>query len=251
MQLQALLTVGWKTDPQTPSSAAQLHKTAIQAGGEYSDVLSAELKSISNDFQILGLEQLFRRHTDGFKPIKQFIGALVSLPTCEGYPNPLICHIDAFAYAFLKGAKNFDFLLPLGDEVNADFRNTHMAWSRTITSLEAFERVGEPLPKNSGVTAEQYLSLPKVIVRPSARDERGVLATLLVSGPSTLSEISTDLGLNYTLGQRTLATFEKMSVIERRPAEIFGIAEAALPLVVFCLREAMGIDLLSILPSED
>jgi hypothetical protein len=251
MQLQALLTVGWQTEPQTPSSAAQLHNLASHAGGDYSKALSAALKSLSNDFQILGLEQLFRKRTAGFNPIKQFIGALSSMPTYNGHPNPLICQIDAFAYAFLKGAKNFDFLLPLGDELSTDFRNTHMGWLRTITSLEAFERFGEPLPKDSGVTAEQYLSLRKVIVRPSARDERCVLATLLVSGPSTLPEISTDLGLNYTLGQRTLAAFEKMSVIERRAAEVLGIAETALPLVVFCLREAMGLDLLSILTSED
>ena len=62
MQLQALLTTRWKTDPNTPSSAAHLHKTASHAGDKYSEALSAALKSLSKDFQVLGL---VRRCRDG------------------------------------------------------------------------------------------------------------------------------------------------------------------------------------------
>lgn len=250
MKLQAQLTVGWNDDPKVQLAASELHKAAMHANEEYAKALATALNSADNA-QLTGLEHLFRRRTGGFEKIKRFVGALASIPRSDAYPDPLVCRIDAFAYAFLKGAKNFDFVLPLGDAVNSDFRKTYAAWSRTITALENFERVGKRLPKDAGVSADQYVALRSIVSRSSARDERRALGTLLVSGPSTMEDISKDLGLNYSLSQRTVTTFETMGTVERRSGGIFAVAKSALPLVVFGLRESMGLDLLSSLPKED
>ncbi len=66
----------------------------------------------------------------------------------------------------------------------------------------------------------------------------------MVSGPSTIEEISIDLGLNYTLGQRTVGVFHDQAILERNPDGSYVIAESALPMVVFVLRETFGLDLL-------
>ncbi len=250
MLLQAQLTVGWHDGPEKDIAATRLHERALKTGEDYTDALASTLKAVGNA-RISGLEALFRRRAGGFEKIKNFVAALASLPHPTTLADPLICRIDAFAYAFLRGAKNFDFLLPLGDEVNAGFSKTRTAWSRTITALENFERLGKPLAKETEVSAEQYLALRGIVSRPSARDERRALATLMVSGPSSMQEISKDLGLNYSLGQRTVAAFLKMGIVQRRSGEIFAVAESVLPLAAFCLRESMGLDLLNVLPKED
>ena len=57
--------------------------------------------------------------------------------------------------------------------------------------------------------------------------------------------ISSDLGLNYSLSQRTISVFEPASIVEHRGDGVYAIAALALPLVIFGLREVLGIDLLS------
>ena len=251
MDLAAELTTGWRDDPEADCAARKLHSMAATSGEDYAHALAGKVAQCS---QISGLDQLFRRRTDGFDAIKALVGGLANLPSSSGGADPLICRIDVFAYAFLKGAKNFDFLLPLAPKSDDGFRNTYGKWLRTISALENFERLGDPLVANSGVSASTYLAVRKVLSRPSARDETRALATLLISGPSTLADISGDLGLNYTLGQRTVAVFENIGVLERRvdgSGEVaFAIADPALPLVVFFLRETMGLDLLSALAGE-
>jgi len=250
MLLQAQLTIGWHDGPEKDFAATRLHETALKAGKGYSDTLATTLKAVGKA-PISGLESLFRRRTRGFETLKKFVAALVSLPHPAATADPLICRIDAFAYAFLRGAKNLDFQLPLDDKLNAEFRKTHAAWSHTIMALEDFERLGRPLVKDANISTDHYLALRHIISRPSARDERRTLATLMVSGPSSMKEISEDLGLNYSLGQRTVATFLEKDLVERRSGEIFAIAEPALPLAVFGLRESMGLDLLTVLQKED
>lgn len=248
MLLQAQLTIGWHDGPEAALAATQLHEAAQETGEDYAQALAGALE-VADKVRISGLEHLFRRRTGGFEKIKKLVAALAFLPHPAALADPLICRIDAFAYAFLRGAKNLDFLLPLGDEVNAGFRKTHAAWSGTFTALENFERLGKPLTKDACVSADQYLALRNIISRPSARDERRALATLMVSGPSSRGQISKDLGLNYSLGRRTVAAFLEMGVVQRRSGgEIFSVAESALPLSTFCLRESMGLDLLNILP---
>jgi hypothetical protein len=193
---------------------------------------------------------LFRRRPNGFQPLKRFLGALVSMPAPGKRAEPLVCRMDVFAYAFLKSGKNLDFILPRRKGGNDDFGNVSKAWIETIGALERFERTGEPLPSGHAVTGESYLAVREIISRPSARDELRTLAVLLTSGPSALAEIGEDLGLNYSLGQRTVAAYEGVGILERRAGEVFSIHKDALPLVVFCLREKMGIDLLPTLPGE-
>ncbi len=245
MLLQAQLTVGWHDDTDTTLAAILLHEAAEKAGEDYAKALATTLDSVENA-RISGLERLFRRRTGGFEKIKRFISTLAALPHPAKLPDPLICRIDAFAYFFLRGAKNLDHLLPLGAAINAGFRETHKAWSRTIAALENFERVGKPLTEDTSISADQYLALRGIVSRLSARDERRALATLMVSGPSSIDEISQDLGLNYSLSQRTVAIFLEIGVVERRSGEVFAIAESSLPLTAFSLRETMGLDLLNI-----
>lgn len=253
MPLQTQLTVGWQDDPHAPLAAARLDAAALQKGNGYNEALAETLKPICSAGEtctIAGLDRLLRRRTHGFEPIKRFVSGLASLSSAEFSSATLVCQIDVFAYAFLKGTKNFDFLLPVNPAINGDFYSNQQHWLTTFAALEAFERSGKPLPDKAGVTSEQYLAFREIIARPSARDERRALATLLVSGPSTLDDISNDLGLNYTLGRRTLSVFEAIGVIERRHDGTYAIAMPHLALTLFGLRETMGLDLLSVLPKE-
>jgi hypothetical protein len=248
MRLEAFLTVGWEDDPQAEFGASRLHAVAGQVSEEYSAALAAELEKAPPETKISGLENLFRRRPGGFGPFRRFVGALASVRSSGKLSEPLVCRIDVFAYAFLKSAKNLDFVLPRRKAEkgeNDDYGNASETWAKTIEALEHFERTGRSLPKGT-VEASRYLAIREIISRPSARDELRALAILLTSGPSTSAEISNDLGLNYTLGQRTLAAYEDpdVGVVERRSGGKFSIVKSSLPLVVFCLREKMGIDLL-------
>ncbi len=251
MKLQAFLTVGWEDDPQADFAALKLHEAAAQHGEAYSRALAAELATAPQGTEITGLDRLFRRRPGEFGPLKKLVGGLALLPAPTKLTGPLVCRIDAFAYAFLKSAKNLDFVLPRRTGGDDDFKRIRTSWDATIDALERFERRGETLPDDT-VEPARYLGIREIVTRPSARDELRALTVLLTSGPSTLEEISSDLGLNHTLGQRTLAAYEQapVAVIERRPGETFSIVADALPLVVFCLRETMGIDLLPAIPEE-
>jgi hypothetical protein len=251
MKLEAFLTVGWEDDPQANFSAFKLHEAADPSSPQYSAALTAELGRAQPETVLLGLENLFRRRPGDFGPLKQFVGALASMRSPGKLSEPLVCRIDVFAYFFLKSAKNLDFVLPRRGGGNDEFDNLRETWAEKIRALERFERTGEALPAGT-VEASRYLGIREIISRPSARDELRALTVLLTSGPSTLAEISDDLGLNYPLGQRALAAYEHeaVGVVERRRGEIFTIVKDYLPLVVFCLREKMGIDLLPAEPGE-
>ena len=240
MKLTAKLTTGWNNKKPKELTAKKLHEEALVTEN-YDESLCSQLTQKNID-QIYQLEQLFRKSTTGFKPIKQFIGALTAIQN----NNTLSCYIDVFVYSFLKGVKNFDLLLPFDKKHNKEFIDTYKQWSDKISSLENFERSGEIIDTE---LKNQYLSLRKIISRASARDEIRTLATLLVSGPSTLEQVSEDLGLNYTLGQRTIGVFENIDVVKRE-SDIYAIASEALPVVIFCLRETIGLDLLSNLDIE-
>ena len=223
MKLATKLTTGWNYEFRE-SNANELHNNDLK-NDEYKKDLSQKIneKNISTIYQ---LEQLFRKSTTGFKPIKQFVGALTEN---SGNKNQT-CYIDVFAYSFLKGAKNFDLLLEWDDNEDKDFMNTYNQWSEDIKKLENFERFGKQVITKQ--QKDQYLDLRKIVSRPSARDEIRTLATLLVSGPSTLKEVSKDLGLNYTLGQRTIGVFENIGVVKRESG-IYAISTEALPIVIF------------------
>ena len=248
MKLRAVLTVGWNDDPNHPCSALRLHQEASTAKLEYETALGKALDAHSAA-ELYGLGRLFRRRAKGFQKLKQFVGALVALPSRN--QDGLQCHIDVFAYAFLKSAKNFDLLIPEATRADSSFRRAYPSWRKIITALEEFERMGEPLPQGMGIRKEDYLRIRRVITRKTARDERRALTTLLVSGPSTREELSADMGLNYPLAQRVLGAFVTTGVVELSDGNTYTIVETALPLVVFCLRETIGIDLLSSVQTEE
>ena len=251
MQLAAKLTVGWECETLSPFLAMGLHQAAI-ANEDYAGTLAQQLQRADAHTHILALDGLFRKSAVGFKPIRRFVSELANLPVPEGCPQPLICEIDVFAFAFLAGDKNFDLLLPRDNEAAIAFAQVQANYAAVLQSLENFERLGIP-PNDAVFDVQQYLEIRQVVERPSARDELRALTILLLSGPSTLSQISTELGLNYTLGQRSLAVFESTGILKRSTEEantqdIFVIETAAIPLVVFFLRETIGLDLLSNLP---
>jgi len=245
MKLETILTQGWHDDPTAPLAAHRLHDLANRDPAHYVDRLSAELE-VCHAAEVSGLEQLFRRRTGGFDAIKQFVAALLSIAT-EASAPPLACRIDAIAYALLAGAKNFDLIAPPAKQGNEPFRAVLTDWRCAIGALESFERTGHPLPKDSVITSDVYLKVRKIVARPNARDERNILAALLVSGTSTQAELSIDLGLGGPLVDRILATFESVGMLQRRNASLYTIAEPYLPVALFGLRETLGLDPVAIL----
>jgi hypothetical protein len=252
MPLNAVLTVGWKDDSEHQFSARKLHDNA-KGGQDYESTLLQHLQNASTPITIYSTEQLFRRHVGGYHDIKNFVASLMSIVTREKDIGDIYCLVDVFSYAFLKGAKNFDFQLPERkvnfpkEVVGLDlFRKRKEKWEKEILpALEDFERIGKPLPKGFIITKELYLDLRGILSRGSARDEQRALATLLVSGPSTMKEISDDLGLNYTLGNRILGIFADIGVVVIQDNDKYVISLEKLPVVVFFLREIMGLDFLS------
>ena len=132
------------------------------------------------------------------------------------------------------------------------YREYEGEWGEKILpALENFERLGNPFPEGFNIEKGEYLGLRGVLSRISARDERRSLATLLVSGPSTMEEISKDLNLNYTLGNRILGIFADIGIVNIQDNDKYIISLDKLPLVVFFLREIMGLDYLEMLKEDN
>ncbi len=241
MNVYAHLTVGWE-QALTPRALTLDQKAWDQA--HVQDRLDKEvyrkelIAGIGAAPAVFGVDELFhRRVSGGFDPIKRFLGALVSDPSSRD----LMCHIDVFAYAFLKNAKNMDLSLPESAKGSADFRgNCEVPWQETLSQLERFERLGDPIePK----TRTHYLALRKIALRKSARDEWRAMASLIFSGPASMEEISAELGLNYTLGPRLLKPFIDCEAVQVNLAtQQYMIEEASIPFVLYFLRELLGLD---------
>lgn len=255
MPLAAVLTIGWPDGVVgSQASARVMHETCQQQADDQIEGYSGQLlltlsrlRQASYDDQplaIQGTDQLFRRRSCGFRELQRFIGCLNQIVVSHPEFQNVHCEIDAFAYAFLKGAKNFDFFLPEVSPRQGPFRSVYQRWCQHMEALKVLERDGT-WRQTSDV--EAYLALRRLIARPSARDERRVLATLLVSGPSTRGEITDDLGLPYALSERILPTFEAIDILERRKDDQYVIKTEALPRVIFCLRQTMGLNLLAVL----
>ena len=251
MGLRAILTWGWEDYSQYDTGGLNLHQRAESAPEGYAQSLIHQLKQSAAPPTVYGVERLFRKRAEYFRKTKKFLSALLDIACSEPELSTIDCHIDVFVYAFLSGAKNFDFFLQCDTSRSGPFHNAARDIARTLHALEEFERRGEPLPGGLPVSREQYLALRRIVSRPSARDERRALATLLISGPSTMDDVGQDLGLHYTLSLRTLDVFREHGVVEKRDDGVFAITKPALAMVVFVLRETMGIDLLKpYLPTE-
>ena len=247
LKIQTHLTVGWPTIPEDHWSKDFLRvekqtEGSLNKNSKYQKRILSLLKDKDNPYQFEEVDALFRKSTPGFQPIKRFIATLLSLETQPLKQSIVECHIDAFAYGFLKGAKNFDLLMPYHPKPDDLLHQKYQDWSTQIAQLETYERTGQPIDP---ALADQYKALRPILARPSNRDELRTLASLLISGPSSLEMIKNDLGLNFDLGQRTLSVFEPCGVVERRDNGLYAINTSALPLVIFGLREVLGLDLLS------
>lgn len=254
MILETNLTVGWPTSSSQRSSAPWIHQQCMDSDSNYAEALKQILQENQREnprLCIENIEGLFRRRSRGFSGIKKFVGALnACVHSIEGLKE-IDLEVDAFAYAFLCGAKNFDFVLPqaAAQASAADhtlYTEVKDRWDQKLRDFEMFESHGEFLEAKE---KQRYLALRSILSRRGARDEFRALATLLVSGPSTGSEISKDLGMPYDLSDRILPSLGRTGVTEM-PDELEGryrISLDAIPCVVFILREVGGIDLLPIL----
>lgn len=199
------------------------------------------LDSDGDAVTIRGLVRLFRRRAGYFNDVQQLVGKLNEVLMTETKPLKVQCEIDVFAYAFLKSAKNFDLFLPEIASKTGPYRLVETPWANQIKALEDLEREGI---QSSEVDKVSYLALRRILARATARDERRSLATLLVNGPSTREDITADLDLPFSLGERILPTFESIGTLERREGDRYALQLSALPYAVFCLREVAGFDLL-------
>ncbi|WP_353572572.1 hypothetical protein [Candidatus Albibeggiatoa sp. nov. BB20] len=254
MAIDTILTVGWPIVKADDAFSA----TNIHAKAKQSDDYKAALKHIYTDLRgqlgeekpmyIGSVGRLFRRRPDQFGAIKKFVRN--SEKAIDESLGTVYFEIDAFSYAFLKGAKNFDIIIPETDKIEGSYRKIRKSLLAEMSQLEEFEREGyKPRDKN---VMEKYLVLREVIASQAARDERRALATLLVSGPSTSEQIANDLGMPYGLSDLVLPLYEKIGIASRREEfgeTVFAITEEALARVLFCLRETMGVDFIDVLES--
>ena len=254
MAIDTILTVGWPmVEADDPFAATNIHAKASQ-----SDDYKAALKQIYTELStqtgeakpmhITSVGRLFRRRPDQFNAIKKFVRS--SEKVLDKSHGQVFFEIDAFSYAFLKGAKNFDIVMPETDNAEGSYRRIKKQLLAEMSQLEELEREGYQ-PRDKSVM-ENYLTLREVIASPAARDERRSLATLLVSGPSTSEQISNDLGMPYGLSDLVLPVYESIGIVTRREEfdeTLFAITEEALARVLFCLRETMGVDFISVLES--
>ncbi|MGD1897270.1 MAG: hypothetical protein ACFB16_10015 [Phormidesmis sp.] len=251
MQLAAKLTIGWADIPRSQFTATALHNRAI-AAPQYEKSLFYQLQTAAEHTRVLGVDQLFRQTCGGFAPIQQFIGALTYLPIIPDGPSPLLCEIDLFAYTFLVGTHKIDRLLPIFDANDIELAEIKTGCTEALQALEDFERTGTLPSKMSELDAQQYLSIRRIIASPAARDEWRILARLLISGPSTASNLERELTVDYAFAHQTLRLFESIGIFARQGEKsgtnatetIFVINKVAIPLVLFCLKETLGLDLL-------
>lgn len=242
------LTVGWPIPDEATLLAKVLHSEAqenITKHTSYEEELK-NLFDLNSSTCSLQLDQLLRRRTGGFIDINTFAGALLSI--WGDLPEARFCSIDIFAFAFLKHAKNYDLFMQPDPETLDQLQAKIKGWQRAIQALEDFERLGLDLAPEYSHLKQVYLSLRVLTSRPSARDEQLTLSVLLVCGPLTRDEISSDLGLNCSLNQRIMVALQATGAIENRHDgdEIrYLINEAALPVCLFVVREIIGLDLLA------
>lgn len=246
--MQAILTKTWNEALDGALDATELFKKN-HVREVFDDWLASAMpESGGGTLTIRGLDALFRRRLNGFNSIKALVGAIATYESETRQRNvEVICGCNALVYGFLVGAKNFDFILPeVNDKSVSSFRQVLPFWKSTISQLEAFERDGDALSDTDLRTA--YLKLRPIMTRPAARDEHRSLCALLMSGPSTLEEITKDFGLPYNLSKRVIAPFVSAGIVEKiENTERYVITETAMPLSLFLVRESLGVDPLTTL----
>lgn len=236
MPARATLTFGW---PSSNDGALQAAEVLAHPSILY--------QSRSRRTVIHSCEMLFRRRAGGFGPLKEFLACALS-PELGGVE--IECRFDAFAYAFLSSAKNMDLLLPVNANAvspRSDFGRVLRRLTADLHRLSVFERTGRR-PGDAEMT-DRYLATRRILSRASARDERRVLSTLFVSGPSTVLEISEDLGISQNLAARVLAMLTESGCVSARAAQRYAVDDdpRSLAVAYYLVRETLGLSLLSTL----
>ncbi len=71
---------------------------------------------------------------------------------------------------------------------------------------------------------------------------------LLVTGPASSDEIKEDLRLNYSLSKRVMSALVNTGALTyREETSHYAIRQEATPVVLFLVRELMGLDMLAML----
>ena len=251
MKLAANITIGWVDSSNSPFCAWDLHSRAA-AAPDYERSLFHQLQLVKTSTHIARLDRLFRRTSGGFTPVLRFVEALASMPDIPHAAVPLLCDIDLFAYAFLAGTRNLELLLPLVESNSLALAQILNDCQEAMRSLERFERTGVLPTYMSELDTQQYLALRHVITQPNARKELQVLAALLVSGPSTASNLTRELALSQKTTRHILELLESIEIVNRwhsaqkevAAEPVFSISKVAIPLVMFGLKEKLGLDLM-------
>ncbi len=239
MQLRAVLEYGWKERTDLPF-ATDWDRAAVseEESGGYDAALA---RIVTGQTAVQGVDKLFRRRGEvGVDPIKRFVKGLLE---CDDDAT-LTCHIDYFAYVFLKGAKNFDFFFPAVKE-DSQIQLAPLfgpdGVESIIGSIQDFEITGGG-NLDKGIKAT-YLDARPLAQRESARDEWRTLGVLLYSGPSTLDSISKDLGLGYTLADRLLVPFRRCGLL-RKDGAVYCLetAPAKMAITLALLRAVLGLN---------
>lgn len=188
---------------------------------------------------VLGWKELsedakLRRNEAGFDRVKQ-----LALEASADQPLKL----NAFLYAFLCPAKNFDlFLTESMEEISEDVA----AIDVKMNKLAEFEREAKKPPEPS--LREPYLAVRAVVSRRTARDERRTLATLLFSGPSSSHQIAEDLGIPSDLAERILrALAPVVEHDDKDGAHVLHTDTDSLAATLHLLRSTLGVDPLAVL----
>jgi len=230
MSIKAVLTYGWEC--QEGVLCASEIDSEVGDQKNYSSHLSKILSPLKQPVKIDRVDALFRRRPDGFVKINRFMSALNKLDI------EAILYIDAFAYNLLKSAKNYDFFLY--EDMAGHFRKILPTWKKEIKKLENFERYGKSNFSNE--RKEQYVKFRNLFTR-NARDEIRALIVFLQNGPSTLEEVSIDLGMKYVLSERVIKFFEDIQIVRKQNIS-YVIKKQSIPIVLFALRIFMGMDFL-------
>ena len=208
------------------------------------ETLLNKLNSLNESVTILSLERLFNRNINGFGEIKSIVSDLFFILNIDKLKYSPLCHLNAFTFAFLAAAKNYDLFIAIDNKQEVKEKVEQLV--AEINSLTEFERIGKPLAEKYGSLKAPYLSLRQMIARPSARDEQRILALTLISGSMTFEKLEAALGCNTSLIQRILAMFVADKVILENRLN-YSINENYLAIVLLCLRETHGMDPLNIL----
>ena len=174
----------------------------------------------------------FRRNSTAFGVIK----ALAAEASRE---KPL--RLNAFFYAYLCPAKNFDLFLEENvDEITSDIADIESKMGH----LEAFEREAEAIDKTLRKT---YLAVRHVAARANARDEQRTMAVLLFNGFSTADQLAMELGISENLAERCCRALHPVITEDDKGRFALKNDNETLASVLYLVRATLGLDPVSVL----